>query len=575
MRRYIILFFLILLCSVSCNRKANVSLSDNEEKSLVALGQLWGFLKYHHPAVAQGDYDWDAELIKLIPLIRESEDESQWKELLDNWLDSLPPVAENPNKKLPDLEIKYEPNYGELFNSEYFSPKTIDKIKFILDNAVVSANRYVNVDLKQYGQLFITNELSYRELLYPELSYRLLALFRYWNIINYFFPYKELCDQEWSTVLADMLPEFVYAENQEQYIFACMKLITKIDDSHAFLFPNLQEGLFKVPFETQFIEDRLVVTMFTGNDTSIKEKIEIGDIITAVNGESVDNIVKRMLPYTPASNYAVKQRGISSIILTGNTATVTITVQRDEKTFKVKVPRYDSRLLNIPDNMNPLPDKEGYTILDNNIGYVLPSSCKREEAREGTEKVLNGTKGVIIDYRCYPSSVVVSSFLPRLNLLEQDKFFPEIMTHTNVAYPGYFFVLKDIRPAIPSKNTYSSKVVVIVNEYTQSAAEEEVMYFQMASNVIVIGSTTAAADGRTVRFNLPGNIRTRITGIGVYYPDGSDTQRVGIRIDEIVKPTIAGIKAGRDELMERAVEIINENSKKVENSETAENNKQK
>jgi C-terminal processing protease CtpA/Prc len=43
----------------------------------------------------------------------------------------------------------------------------------------------------------------------------------------------------------------------------------------------------------------------------------------------------------------------------------------------------------------------------------------------------------------------------------------------------------------------------------------------------------------------------------VYYPDGTETQRVGIIPDIYVTPTIKGIKEGRDELLEKAIEIIN------------------
>ena len=48
-----------------------------------------------------------------------------------------------------------------------------------------------------------------------------------------------------------------------------------------------------------------------------------------------------------------------------------------------------------------------------------------------------------------------------------------------------------------------------------------------------------------------------ISGIGVYYPDGRETQRIGIVPDIVIKPTIKGIAAGRDQLIEKAVEIIN------------------
>lgn len=48
-----------------------------------------------------------------------------------------------------------------------------------------------------------------------------------------------------------------------------------------------------------------------------------------------------------------------------------------------------------------------------------------------------------------------------------------------------------------------------------------------------------------------------ISGIGVYYPDGTETQRIGIVPDIICKPTIQGIKAGKDELLEKALVLIN------------------
>jgi hypothetical protein len=47
-----------------------------------------------------------------------------------------------------------------------------------------------------------------------------------------------------------------------------------------------------------------------------------------------------------------------------------------------------------------------------------------------------------------------------------------------------------------------------------------------------------------------------MSGLGVYYPDGTPTQRVGVRVDKVVYPTPAGIAAGRDELLEEAVKFF-------------------
>ena len=75
---------------------------------------------------------------------------------------------------------------------------------------------------------------------------------------------------------------------------------------------------------------------------------------------------------------------------------------------------------------------------------------------------------------------------------------------------------------------------------------------------IVIGNTTAGADGDVVGIQLPGGINSYFSGIGIYYPDGTETQRVGIIPDIYIWPTVKGIKEGRDELLEKALEWLAE-----------------
>ena len=127
----------------------------------------------------------------------------------------------------------------------------------------------------------------------------------------------------------------------------------------------------------------------------------------------------------------------------------------------------------------------------------------------------------------------------------------------------------DYRPPVLSRRlhfapvfkTSGPPVFSLVNQRTQSQAEDVALGFQLATNVTVIGSTTAGADGAVTKFSLPGGIVTYMSGRGVYYPDGTDLQRKGVKIDEYIEPTIAGIKAGRDEVLERAIEIIEESYK--------------
>jgi len=100
-------------------------------------------------------------------------------------------------------------------------------------------------------------------------------------------------------------------------------------------------------------------------------------------------------------------------------------------------------------------------------------------------------------------------------------------------------------------------VVILVNYKTQSHAEFTCMSLQTAPKAVVIGNQTSGADGNVTYISLPGEIKIPITGIGIYYPDGTPTQRKGIKIDIIVNKTISGIINKEDELLQSAIVYIN------------------
>ena len=129
-------------------------------------------------------------------------------------------------------------------------------------------------------------------------------------------------------------------------------------------------------------------------------------------------------------------------------------------------------------------------------------------------------------------------------------------TNASILSPGLFTFGKTLSTGKKNKNYYKGKVVILINEVSQSSAEFHSMAYRVHPNATVIGSTTAGADGNVSAFYLPGGISTMISGIGVYYPNGKETQRIGIVPDIEIKPTIKGIRNGEDELMKKAIEII-------------------
>jgi C-terminal processing protease CtpA/Prc len=126
----------------------------------------------------------------------------------------------------------------------------------------------------------------------------------------------------------------------------------------------------------------------------------------------------------------------------------------------------------------------------------------------------------------------------------------------NVNMPGQFTVGRTNTNGTTDTNCYRGKVAILVDSRTYSQAEYTAMAFQSNPNAIVIGDTTAGSDGDVASIILPGQLQTYMPSIGIYYPDGTLTHKTGVRIDRYVRPTIDGIVAGKDEVLEEAIKII-------------------
>lgn len=154
--------------------------------------------------------------------------------------------------------------------------------------------------------------------------------------------------------------------------------------------------------------------------------------------------------------------------------------------------------------------------------------------------------GIIIDLR-YQIHTDIYNSLGSFFVKEPNPFVR--FSNSSITHPGKFILLS-LQKIQPASETFTGKVVVFVNENTQSSMEYSAMSFKVGENTVILGSKTAEADGNMTNFNLPGGLLTSISGIGIYYPNGGQTQRIGIVPDIRVSRSIAGIVNKKDELLE-------------------------
>lgn len=537
-----------------------IDLHQQQLTNLTLLGQVWGFLKYHHPAVAKGNFNFDAELFRVMPAVLRAKNNAELSRDIELWVDHLgKPDLCRDCKSESGKNVAHQPDYGRIFNADVLAPSLIDKLKYIRQNRNTGDHYYIGM-VPNLGNPLFSNEKGYAEMVYPDTGYRLLCLYRYWNMIQYFFPYKHLIGRDWNAVLPEFIPRFIKASNKTDYVLASLAMIANIHDTHANIWiPNQAlenfRGLNAFPFQAKFIENKLMVTGFYADTLDVKRKLKIGDIITRIDGESVEDLIKRYLPLTAASNYATQLRNLPrNYLLRTNKTAVPLEIVRTGKSTIINMNTVEYRKLNTSIDDDPNPASPGYQVMDGKIGYVFAAKYKNKDLW-ALKKTFANTKGIIIDMRCYPSDVMVFTFVPYIKSGNAE--FVKI-THGSVANPGLFKFF-NFKVVNRGKREYKGKVVVIVNEQSVSQAEYTTMAFQSSPNVTVIGSTTAGADGDVSRITLPGGIGTAISGLGILYPDGTETQRKGVKIDLEIHPTMEGIKAGRDELLEKAKQIINGN----------------
>jgi hypothetical protein len=202
-----------------------------------------------------------------------------------------------------------------------------------------------------------------------------------------------------------------------------------------------------------------------------------------------------------------------------------------------------------------------YKLLSPAIGYADLERLEVSMVDEMFETFRN-TKAIIFDDRTYPRGTAWA-IAPRLT--EKDSVVGAVFTRRVAMFPespmgeiSSSSTAQTFQQRIPhsDKWKYKGKTVMLIDERAISQAEHTGLFLEAAGGTKFIGSPTAGANGDVTSFCVPGGIWISFTGQAVRHADGRQLQRVGLKPDIEVRPTLKGIRAGKDEVLERAVDYL-------------------
>ena len=259
-------------------------------------------------------------------------------------------------------------------------------------------------------------------------------------------------------------------------------------------------GQCQIPVRIRFVQNKPVITGFA-SEAATNMGLRPGDIIDALDGAAVSKLIETWTPYYADSNEAARQRDLAQFMTRGACGPTAVRVQRDGKPVDVGATRVSPKEMTFVGTH----DLAGETFrrLSTDVAYLKLSSFKIADVSRYLDSAA-GSKGMIIDIRNYPSEFAV--FALGQSLVDKPTRFRAL--HGRRSRQSRRLPLgrttETLRPQQPH---YSGKIVILVDEVSQSQAEYTTMALRTAPGAIVVGSTTAGADGNVSNFALPGGLQ--------------------------------------------------------------------
>jgi len=376
-----------------------------------------------------------------------------------------------------------------------------------------------------------------------DLPFRLGNVINTWNVFQHFYPYFEEVEVDWNAALIAAIQESF--EDKDDHETSLQRLVAKVKDGHVQVTKGM-DNYFAPPITWEWVEDQLVITDVFDPELGIK----VGDRVSHIDGVEAEDYFEKIHQRisSPTVGWRSYRANIVSILGPLNSE-ILLVVEGQDKLLKRDLFYYREA-----EQRRSL--KEGYRFLDNDVVYLNLDILPLDSIKALLPR-LQQSRAIIADLRGYPNGN--HELITHLLSTKDTK---EWMHVPQIVYPdrdrlenykSFGWSLKPQKPYLGDK-----KVVFITDGSAISYAESYMGFIEGYRLATIVGQPTAGTNGNINQFQLPGGYFITFTGMKVKKHDGSPLHGVGILPDVYVEKSLKGVKEGRDEFLEAALRLANE-----------------
>ncbi len=533
------------------------ALSPRGQANLAAFARLYGVVRYFHPSDEAAAANWEAFALAGVARVEGARNDRELERAL---LELYAPVATGlvisranaiaPPRVAQEGDIAWR-HFGFAFEARenlytrqrVRAPDDLSPLTRIQLTRGLAA--YVPVRLPGVGEGDGAVTAAYsRQYSGDDRTARLAAVIQTWAVLHHFYPYFADVAVDWEAQLGASLRAASVDENAAAFDVTLAEMTAPLQDGHIFVnrVGALPSGF--PPLAWRWIENALVVTA-VGEGV---EGVRVGDVVRAIDGVPVEALLRPLeARFSAGAPARLRLRAVERLGAGELGQSRLLALDRGGQALEAHmmlVSHDANRSLSLPNT--PVVDE-----LEPGVFYVDLRRISRQAFDAAIEQLAQA-RGVIFDLRGYPAfhGPVVNQLLSSAQIET-----PQFLVRVAMA-PDYANVENRAYTIPPLAPRFQGRIAFLSDARAMSQPETILAMAAHHRLGAIVGEPTAGANGNITHLLTLTGHGVSFTGMEVRNHDGSRFHGVGVAPTHPVSPTIAGVRAGRDEQLEAALELV-------------------